>query len=83
MGYRKWVFVGAPLTPNDMNDGEASFPEFHNTYMDPDSLRMSKRRVSTVDGTVLVKGTFGGRFKGAVQRKRATSKESSSAWRCQ
>src|SRR6516165_3589755 len=25
-GYRKWVYVGEVITPNDMNDGEASFP---------------------------------------------------------
>jgi hypothetical protein len=28
-GYREWVFVGSPLTPNDMNNGKAAFPEFH------------------------------------------------------
>jgi len=26
--HREWVFVGAPVTPNDMNDGKAAFPEF-------------------------------------------------------
>src|SRR5215470_11559101 len=38
VGYRKWVYVGTPLTPNDMNDGEAAFPEFHEVYMDPESF---------------------------------------------
>ena len=28
--FRKWVYVGTPLTPNDLNDGKANFPEFHN-----------------------------------------------------
>ena len=28
-GYRGWVFVGAPLTPNGLNNGKANFPEFH------------------------------------------------------
>jgi hypothetical protein len=23
-GYREWIYVGAPLTPNDMNDGTGS-----------------------------------------------------------
>ena len=23
VGFRKWVFLGAPLTPNALNDGEA------------------------------------------------------------
>src|SRR5262249_40359215 len=36
--YRKWVQVGTPLTPNDLNDGEAPFPEFHSVYMDPESF---------------------------------------------
>mgnify|MGYP007132382116 CR=1 FL=1 len=28
--YREWVYVGTPVTPNDMNDGKAAFPEhFH------------------------------------------------------
>ena len=26
-GYRHWVFVGAPLTPNALNNGKANFPE--------------------------------------------------------
>jgi len=27
VGYRKWVYVSEVVTPNDMNDGEAAFPE--------------------------------------------------------
>ena len=27
VGYRKCVYVGEVVTPNDMNDGEAAFPE--------------------------------------------------------
>lgn len=55
VGYRKWVFIGSPLTPNDMNDGEASFPEFHNTYMDPDSFAHVEKTGEYRDGTVIVK----------------------------
>ena len=33
VGYRKWVYVGEVITPNDMNDGEASFPEFHSVFL--------------------------------------------------
>lgn len=55
VGYRKWVFIGSPLTPNDMNDGEAPFPEFHNTYMDPDSFAHVEKTGEYRDGTVLVK----------------------------
>lgn len=54
-GYRKWIFLGSPLTPNDMNDGEASFPEFHNTYMDPDSFDHVEKTGEYRDGTVIVK----------------------------
>jgi hypothetical protein len=38
VGYRNWVYVGEVVTPNDMNDGEATFPEFHSVYMDPESF---------------------------------------------
>lgn len=53
--YRKWVYVGTPLTPNDMNDGEASFPEFHAVYMDPISFASFEKTGVYPDGTVLVK----------------------------
>src|SRR5690242_238209 len=33
-GYREWVFLGAPVTPNALNNGKASFPEFHNVYVE-------------------------------------------------
>lgn len=33
-GYRKWVFVGAPLTPNALNNGKANFPEYHHVYVE-------------------------------------------------
>src|SRR3954470_9411998 len=55
VGYRKWVYVGTPLTPNDMNDGEASFPEFHEVYMDAESFAHYEKTGEFRDGTVLVK----------------------------
>lgn len=55
VGYRKWVFIGAPVTPNDMNDNEASFPEFHNTYMDPESFAYVEEHGEYRDGTIIVK----------------------------
>ena len=55
VGYRKWVQIGTPLTPNDMNGGEASFPEFHAVYMDPESFAHYERTGEFRDGTVLVK----------------------------
>ncbi len=55
VGFRKWVYIGSPVTPNDLNDGEASFPEFHNTYMDPESFAHLEKTGEYRDGTVLVK----------------------------
>ena len=54
-GYRKWTYVGTPLTPNDMNGGKAPFPEFHSVYMNPDAFDHYERTGDFSDGTVLVK----------------------------
>lgn len=53
--FRKWVSIGTPLTPNDMNDGKANFPEFHNVYMDPDGFSHFEKTGQYKDGTVIVK----------------------------
>ena len=55
VGYRKWVYVGEVVTPNDMNDGEATFPEFHSVYMDPESFAEYEKTGKYRDGTVLIK----------------------------
>jgi len=54
-GYRQWVFIGAPVTPNDMNGGKAAFPEFHHVYIDPASFQEYQKTGKFRDGTVLVK----------------------------
>lgn len=54
-GYREWIFLGAPLTPNDMNDGKAAFPEFHNVYLDPGSWAYWKKHGKFRDGTIITK----------------------------
>lgn len=54
-GYREWVYVGTPVTPNDLNDGKAAFPEFHNVYIDPDSWSHWKETGEFREGTILVK----------------------------
>jgi hypothetical protein len=54
-GYREWIFVGTPLTPNEMNDGAAPFPEFHAVYIDPASWEHYKKTGDFRDGTILVK----------------------------
>ncbi len=53
--YRKWIFVGSPTTPNDMNNGKAAFPEFHNVYIDPLSYKEWKATGKWREGTILVK----------------------------
>lgn len=55
VGYREWIFIGAPLTPNDMNDGNAAFPEFHNVYIDPVSWSHWKKTGNFTDGTLIIK----------------------------
>lgn len=54
-GYREWIFVGTPLTPNDMNNGKAAFPEFHNVYIDPASWAHWKKFGEFPDDTIVVK----------------------------
>lgn len=54
-GYREWVYVGTPVTPNDMNNGKAAFPEHHNVYIDPVSWAQWKESGTFRDGTILVK----------------------------
>lgn len=54
-GYRNWIYVGAPLTPNDMNDGAAAFPEFHSVYVDPASFDQYKKTGAWRDGTIILK----------------------------
>jgi cytochrome P460 len=55
VGYRQWVYIGTPLTPNDLNGGEAAFPEFHSVYMDPESFAHYEKTGEFRDGTVMIK----------------------------
>lgn len=54
-GYREWIYVGTPVTPNDMNDGKAAFPELHNVYIDPKSWDHWKNNGEFRDGTIIIK----------------------------
>jgi hypothetical protein len=65
--FREWTLVGTPVTPNDMNDGKAPFPEFHNVYIDPVSWKHYKKTGEFRDGTVLIKELV------SVGTKQATS----------
>lgn len=57
--YREWVFIGASVTPNDLNDGSPAFPEFHNVYIDPASWGHWKKTGEFRNGTVIVKELVG------------------------
>ena len=54
-GYRHWVFVGAPLTPNALNNGKAGFPEYHHVYVEEKNLDAYLKTGSFPEGTVFVK----------------------------
>ena len=54
-GYREWIYVGTPVTPNDLNDGKAAFPEFHNVYIDPKSWQHWKDTGKFREDTILIK----------------------------
>lgn len=68
-GYREWIYVGTPVTPNDMNDGKAPFPEFHNVYIDPTSWEHWKDTGTFREGTILVKELVSVGSKAAVSGK--------------
>jgi hypothetical protein len=53
--WREWVFVGSPLTPNALNNGRASFPEYHNVYINPWAYEIYKKTNTFPDGTVMFK----------------------------
>ena len=53
--FRRWVFIGAPLTPHALNNEAAGFPEYHNVYVQPEAYDYYLRHGSFPEGTVLVK----------------------------
>jgi hypothetical protein len=54
-GYRKWIFVGAPLTPKALNNGKATFPEYHHVYIEQKNVDEYLKTGSFPEGTVIVK----------------------------
>jgi len=54
-GWREWVFVGSPVTPNSLNGGSAPFPEFHTVYIDPQSWAHYKKTGKFREGTMFAK----------------------------
>ena len=67
VGYRKWVYLGTPLTPKELNDKEVS--EFHAVYMDPESFDHYEKTGKLRDGTVMIKEFVGVGSKEAVSGK--------------
>ena len=54
-GFRRWIFVGAPLTPNGLNNGKAGFPEYHHVYVEEKNVDAYLKTGSFPEGTVVVK----------------------------
>src|SRR5256712_6154794 len=66
-GFRKWVFVGAPLTPDGLNDGKyncnaggtnctkSNFPEYHHVYIEQKNVDAYLKTGEFPEGTVIVK----------------------------
>jgi Cytochrome P460 len=65
-GFRAWVFVGAPLTPEGLNDGKyncdqpggctrVNFPEYHHVYIEKKNVDFYLQNSYFPEGTVIVK----------------------------
>ncbi len=54
-GFRKWVFVGAPLTPDGLNNGKAGFPEYQHVYIEAKNVDAYLKTGSFPEGTVIIK----------------------------
>jgi hypothetical protein len=54
-GFHEWIYVGSPLTPNALNNGNAGFPEFHNVYIESGSYEIYKQTNTFPEGTIFVK----------------------------
>ena len=54
-GYRQWVYLGSPITPEGLNDNKAGFPEFHNVYIPADVLDQFKKTGEYPEGSIFVK----------------------------
>lgn len=68
-GYREWIYVGTPVTPNELNNGKAAFPEHHNVYIDPESWVHWKEKGEFRDGTIIIKELVSVGSKAAVSGK--------------
>src|SRR5436189_4596788 len=64
--FRRWVFVGAPLTPEGLNNGKfncdqlggctkSNFPEYHHVYIEQQNVDAYLKTGDFPEGTVVVK----------------------------
>src|ERR1700745_2489930 len=64
--FRRWVFVGAPLTPEGLNHGKyncdqpggcttSNFPEYHHVYIEKKNVDAYLKTGEFPEGTVIVK----------------------------
>lgn len=53
--FRRWIFIGTPLTPNGLNDGKAAFQEFHNVYIEPSAFDHFSETGEFPNGTQIAK----------------------------
>src|SRR5512147_842451 len=64
--YRRWVFVGAPLTPEGLNNGKfncdqpggctkSNFPEYHHVYIEQKNVDAYLKTGDFPEGTVIIK----------------------------
>ena len=92
-GWREWIFVGSPVTPNSLNGGAAPFPEIHSVYIDPQSWEHYKETGEFREGTMFAKelslvgdtaatsgiGFFNGKMQGFEIAHKDSSKYSSAS----
>ncbi len=57
--WREWPFIGTPITPNALNEGQVPFPGFHIVYIDPLSWEHDNRTRQFREGAVLAKELTG------------------------
>jgi hypothetical protein len=55
VGYRQWIYLGSPVTPEGLNDNKAGFPEFHNVYIPRQVLEQFKKTGEYPEGSIFVK----------------------------
>ncbi len=50
-----WAYLGVPLTPNSLNNGEAGFPEFHTVYTQYGAFNAYRATDEWPEGTMMLK----------------------------